>query len=620
MAAMKQIENLLWGMRDDNGVGRLLLNLSRRVEKIVPRALSGVSIAWKAVNGIHQIVAGHGLKEWKMTSISNMAIGRKITLVLGGTVLLLASLSALSLWGIRTSERLAQNSINHLTESRLAETVSGQTAVIALNVAKMVAGKKATDDTLKENVELRKIRSAALEDLKARANTPESIKYGADMDNLIKEGKASTARIMALLNTSYYTQAAEELRVRSAASNNLRIKAKEASQWQESLVAENEKKRKATSAMIWMALIAGSLIAIVIAILGGLALTRGIATPLEAVVAHLDQITQGDLSKDAPPEFQTRSDEIGSLGRGMQKMTIALRKMIEEISGGIQMLSSSSTELTATSTEMASGSRRTSDKAHSVSAAAEEMTSNIASVAAGMEQTTTNLAHVASATEQMTATIGEIARNSEKARRITDEATRQAARITEQINQLGVAAREIGQVTETITEISSQTNLLALNATIEAARAGLAGKGFAVVATEIKALAQQTAAATEDIKVRIAGVQSATAGGITEIGKVSHVIQEVSAIVASIASAIEQQAAATKDIARNIAEASVGVTESNTRVSETSQVSHEIAKDIVSVDHASGEMARGSDHVRISAGELSTVAETLRMTVSRFQA
>ena len=65
------------------------------------------------------------------------------------------------------------------------------------------------------------------------------------------------------------------------------------------------------------------------------------------------------------------------------------------------------------------------------------MTSNVLSVAAGMEQTTTNLTSVASATEQMTATIGEIAGNSEKARRITEEATRQAARISEQMNQLG---------------------------------------------------------------------------------------------------------------------------------------------------------------------------------------
>ncbi len=72
------------------------------------------------------------------------------------------------------------------------------------------------------------------------------------------------------------------------------------------------------------------------------------------------------------------------------------------------------------------------------------------------------------------------------------------------MKDLGRAAQEIGQVTETITSISAQTNLLALNATIEAARAGAAGKGFAVVANEIKELAQQTAAATEDIKRKIA--------------------------------------------------------------------------------------------------------------------
>ena len=62
----------------------------------------------------------------------------------------------------------------------------------------------------------------------------------------------------------------------------------------------------------------------------------------------------------------------------------------------------------------------------------------------------------------------------------------------EQVDELGVNAREIGQVTEVISDISEQTNLLALNATIEAARAGDAGKGFSVVANEIKELARQT--------------------------------------------------------------------------------------------------------------------------------
>jgi len=545
-------------------------------------------------------------------------------LILAGNVVFLAVLSALSLWGLRTGERLAEDSIDRLTESRIAETISGETAAIGQavgqNVGIVLLGAKPTDESENQILELRKSRNARLEEFKARANTPESLKQASDMADRVEASAASDERLSSDLSSGRLAEAGQEFKVSPMLSGSLRAKAKEASQSQEQLVKENEKKRKESSRTVLMVLIAGSLLAAAGAVLGGVILTRGIATPLAVAVAHLGEIALGDLSKDASPEFQARGDEIGALTRGMQTMIAALRKMILEISDGIQVLTSSSTELMASSTEMTSGSRQASDKAHSVSAAAEEMSSNITSVAAGMEETTTNLAHVASATGEMTSTIGEIAQNSEKARRITDEATRQAARITEQIDQLGVAAREIGKVTETITEISSQTNLLALNATIEAARAGSAGKGFAVVATEIKALAQQTAAATEDIKGRIAGVQSATAGGITEIGKVSQVIQEVSAIVASIAAAIEEQSTATKDIARHIAEASVGVNEANSRVAETSHVSREIAKDIVGVDGAAGEMATGSDNVRAAASELSTVAEALRVTVSRFHA
>ena len=187
------------------------------------------------------------------------------------------------------------------------------------------------------------------------------------------------------------------------------------------------------------------------------------------------------------------------------------------------------------------------------------------------------------------------------------------------MNQLGAAAREIGKVTEAITEISSQTNLLALNATIEAARAGSAGKGFAVVANEIKELAQQTAVATEDIKGRIAGVQSSSAGGIAEIEKVSQVIHEVSDIVSSIAAAIEEQSTVTKDIARSIAEASTGVRDANTRVSEASLATASIAEEIAGVDQAAGQMADGSEQVKSSATELSRVAEQLQATVHRFR-
>jgi len=547
-----------------------------------------------------------------------MKIGRKIGAILGINAALLAGISALSLWGIQTTKNLASESVGSVTRARLAEAIAADTSALGQTMGRILVSKRATDELAAQILDLRKDRLAVLADFKARLNTPQSIQHGMDMAELARANANANDRIISSLRAGHFGDAVEGFAQSSSVSLAMRAKSKEAAAWQEKLSEENEKKRADMSSTVMTVVIVGGVFAILLAGFGGFLLTRSIAAPLAVAAERLDRIAQGDISGDLDQELQTRQDEIGILARAMQTMIVGLRKMIQEIAGGIQILASSSTELMASSGEMTAGSRQASDNAHSVSAAAEEMSSNISSVAVGMEQTTTNLAHVASSTEQMTSTIGEIAQNSEKARRITGDATRQAARITEQINELGAAAREIGKVTEAITEISSQTNLLALNATIEAARAGAAGKGFAVVATEIKALAQQTAAATEDIKARIAGVQTATAGGIQEIGKIATVIQDVSDIVSSIAAAIEEQSAATKDIARNIAEASIGVNDANSRVAETSQVSREIAKDIGNVDRAASDMASGSDHVRTSAKELSTVAEGLKATVSRF--
>jgi methyl-accepting chemotaxis protein len=158
-----------------------------------------------------------------------------------------------------------------------------------------------------------------------------------------------------------------------------------------------------------------------------------------------------------------------------------------------------------------------------------------------------------------------------------------------------------------------------LIAAIEAARAGAAGKGFAVVASEIKALAVQTAHATEDIRSRIAAVQGATASGVAEIERVSGIILEVSEIVGSIAAAIEQQSTATAGIARNIGEASMGVNEANERVAQSSQVSREIARDIGAVHKANSEMSDRSSRVLAGSAEVARISANLQSTVAQFR-
>jgi methyl-accepting chemotaxis protein len=226
---------------------------------------------------------------------------------------------------------------------------------------------------------------------------------------------------------------------------------------------------------------------------------------------------------------------------------------------------------------------------------------------------------VASAAEEMSATIAEIAQNSEMAHTISEEAVGKAKSTSAKINDLHIAAQAINKVTETITEISEQTNLLALNATIEAARAGDAGKGFAVVANEIKELAKQTAAATQNIKKQIGEVQGTTEETTTEIDQISVVINRVNEIVASISAAVSQQSAATDEIAINISQASQGLVEVNENVNQISTVASTIAVDISTVNQASTEISESSNEVNRSVESLHQLAEHLNSIVNSFK-
>jgi methyl-accepting chemotaxis protein len=357
----------------------------------------------------------------------------------------------------------------------------------------------------------------------------------------------------------------------------------------------------------------------IISIVFGVILSRSISLPLAAGVRLLNSVAEGDLNVAVPENLLARKDEPGELARALQTMIENLHKLVREMTGGVQQLAASSTELSAVASQTAAGVQTMSGKSASVAAAAEESSANGASVADGMKQASAGLTSVAAATEELSAAIGEVATNAAKARTISEQATEQGRAVSATMKDLGQAAQEIGKVTETITNISSQTNLLALNATIEAARAGAAGKGFAVVANEIKELARQTAAATEDIKTKISGVQRSAGGAIEDIEKITGVVRDVGSLVTAIAASIEEQAAVTKDVARDVAKTSAGVNDADQRVSQIASVSRTIAEDIARVNATAGELSGGGEQVQASAVELSKIAERLREQMGQFK-
>lgn len=340
--------------------------------------------------------------------------------------------------------------------------------------------------------------------------------------------------------------------------------------------------------------------------------------PINDAVAGLKDISEGD--GDLTKRLTVSSgDEVGILSTAFNTFIEKLHTMITDITQGVDTLSSSSTELSSIAEQMSVSSEQTSEKSNTVAAAAEEMTANMNSVSAAMEQSSTNVNTVASAAEEMSSTINEIARNAEKARGISINAVEKVNESTGKMNELGDAAQAIGQVVETITDISEQVNLLSLNATIEAARAGEAGKGFAVVANEIKDLAKQTSEASMDIKAKIDNIQESSNGTLAGMKEVSAVITEVNDIVSTIATAVEEQSSATREISENISQASQGIEEVNQNVSQSSIVADEITKDISDVNQSSSEMADRSGQVSLSAEDLSKLAAKLDEMVGRFK-
>jgi len=344
---------------------------------------------------------------------------------------------------------------------------------------------------------------------------------------------------------------------------------------------------------------------------------QNISATVRALAGKMGVLAAGDLSVSFPEA--TRGDELGAMGKAVQvfkenaqakarleaqQTELAHRAEEDKRKAMVQLADSFEQTVGGVIRSVAQEAEDMEQRAQEMTRAADQTGQLAGTVAAATQQTSANVQTVAAATEELSGSIGEISRQVGQSSQIAREAVVIAGRANGKVEGLATAVERIGAVVELINSIASQTNLLALNATIEAARAGEAGKGFAVVASEVKALANQTAKATEDIASQVAAIQSATGEAVQEIQDVARVIGRVNEVATSIASAVEEQGAATREISRNIQQAAHGT--------------QEVSTSIGGVNAAAGKSGKVAYEVLESVRQLSVQAESLRGEVGRF--
>ncbi len=389
-----------------------------------------------------------------------------------------------------------------------------------------------------------------------------------------------------------------------------------ASESRESVVATSHKVRETASASVNSFLIIGGL-SIALTMVLGLFIARSIIIPLNQTTRLLDGIAAsgGDLTQRL---MMNRRDEFGRLANSFNRFVEKIQGVVSRIASDSEILVSSSEELNHTSGSLSKGAEETSLRSSSVAAAAEEMSVSISNIQRTTHDMTHSFSMVSTAVEEMTRSISEIANNTEQSSTIANSAQITVGSSHEKMQLLSQAAEEIGRVTEVIQDIAEQTNLLALNATIEASRAGEAGRGFAVVATEVKALARQTAEATDDIRSRIAGIQSSASLAVETISDVDNVVKQVHNISTTIAAAVEEQRCVAQSISEQLTSVAGGVQSVSHSLDQSTEASAEVSRNIAQVEDVAKRTSGDAAKTGSVGTRMTSLASKLNETLSEF--
>ncbi len=374
-------------------------------------------------------------------------------------------------------------------------------------------------------------------------------------------------------------------------------------------------------------------------------IVRSVIKPVHDVVCFAQIMSEGDLCAAVAVR---NKDELGDMATNLNHAAESLRNIMKKLSEMTSGLTESSGDLADIAAKMTISAGETDLRTGTASAASEQILSRVENLSAAAERSNRSVAdiaamteemsstfismvaftrktsenvkavarssseisaeihRVASATEEMSSSLNEVAKHTSRADRVSRSASDRAREINAKITALVLASKQIGKVVEVIRDIADQTNMLALNATIEAAGAGNAGKGFAVVATEIKALAKQSAGATEEIAEQIERIQTSTGEVVEAVNEINKIINEIAGINESIAASAEEQTATSNEISRSVAGNASSVKNIAEHSHESAMLVEDIAKSAAEVSETAKAVAKQVEEL---AGEIKESAK-----------
>ena len=294
----------------------------------------------------------------------------------------------------------------------------------------------------------------------------------------------------------------------------------------------------------------GTPFALIVVTIVGFLVARNITVALSRIESVASRMAGGDFTVSLGDT--SRGDEIGSLSRSFATMIASLSELIAQVQRSGLQVNSSAVEIGATTKEQQTTAGEVATTSAEISATAKEMSST----SSELLKTADSVSSVAEQASELASGGKEGLERMEKIMRGILDAS---AGITSKLGVMNEKAGNINAVVSTIGKVADQTNLLSLNAAIEAEKAGEYGRGFAVVATEIRRLADQTAASTGDIEQMVKEMVSAVSAGVMGMDKFAEELRRGATEISTVGSQLDRVISEVQSLAPSVESVNEGM-------------------------------------------------------------